>query len=32
MIPEPEEEVVAGDLLVVIGPRASLERLAQAAG
>ena len=32
MIPEPEEEVAAGDLLVVIGPRASLERLAQAAG
>jgi K+/H+ antiporter YhaU regulatory subunit KhtT len=32
MIPEPEEQVIAGDLLVVIGSRASLERLAQAAG
>lgn len=32
MIPEPDERVAAGDLLVVIGPRASLERLAQAAG
>jgi voltage-gated potassium channel len=30
-IPEPEEQVLSGDLLVVIGPRASLERLAQAA-
>jgi Trk K+ transport system NAD-binding subunit len=32
MIPGPEEQVAAGDLLVVIGPRGSLERLAQAAG
>jgi voltage-gated potassium channel len=32
MIPEPEERIAVGDLLVVIGPRASLERLAQVAG
>jgi voltage-gated potassium channel len=32
MVPEPDEQVAPGDLLVVIGPRASLERLAQAAG
>jgi voltage-gated potassium channel len=31
MVPDPEEQVIAGDLLVVIGPRGSLERLAQAA-
>jgi voltage-gated potassium channel len=32
MVPEPSERIAAGDLLVVIGPRASLDRLAQAAG
>jgi voltage-gated potassium channel len=32
MVPEAGETITAGDLLVVIGPRASLERLAQAAG
>jgi voltage-gated potassium channel len=31
LIPEAGEQVAAGDLLVVIGPRQSLERLAQAA-
>ena len=32
MVPEGTEAIAAGDLLVVIGPRVSLERLAQAAG
>ena len=31
MVPDAGEQVTAGDLLVVIGPRQSLERLAQAA-
>ena len=31
MVPDADEPVAAGDLLVVIGPRQSLERLAQAA-